>query len=649
MRCRSSRSYSRWNRVFSSRARGALVLALFTTLILSNCQQKPAGTRRLAILRFENLTGDDSLNWMGRAVSEIMDAELAGSRAVSVIDFRQLHASDHTLGPRPIAAPGISTERTAALLLGANRILYGHLSRVGTNLRLAAELFDGSRGKIERVLSATGPESDGVIRLADSLAKQLAAPARTFGTPRDQALRAYCMGLESSDPHAALAEFSRAVAADPNFGQAYVAWAQLAAGLNDRTEAERVLALVSARGSAIQELERARIAALAAELRGDQAGTRRALEIVAQLDPGDVGLFRRLAQAHLNARRYNEAAQSIKNALEVEPENPELWNDLGYAEMFAGDLTAAVMALDEYRRIRPGDPNALDSLGDVNFYFGQFAEAEKYYRQAFEMDNTFNGGSALMKAAHARLRTGDISRADALFNQYLEARRKDNDLLTELRRAEWEFVTGRRKQAVERLEAFARSLPPELAPGLAPQVYAQLAVWELELSDRTRAREFAQRAQGPRGSAMAAVARFLCQAPAPPAAWRQRAVELLPRPEDERTRNLMLGYALLLQNEFSAAVPVLSDAYQHSAAEPREILPVLVAWAQIETGHIDDAARFVQRNPISNPTPDLFASLAFPRLLRLRAAVLEKQGKAAEAAATRRLFVTLSGQDVHNP
>ena len=628
--------------MFCSGARGALGLALFTILILSDCQQQPAGKQRLAVLRFENLTGDDSLNWVGRAISEAMDAELAGSRVVSVIDFRQLHAFDHTWGPRPIAAPGISTERTAALLAGANRILYGRLSRVGTNLRLDAELFDSSRGKIEQVRSATGPESAGVIRLADSLAKELATPVRTSGTRQDQALREYCTGLESSDPRAAAAAFSRAVAADPNFGQAYVEWAQVAAGQNDRAEAERVLTLASGRGGAIQELERARIAVLAAELRGDQAATIRTLETLAGLDPTDVGLFRRLAQAHLSVRRYRDAAQSIKSALAVAPENPELWNELGYDEMFAGDLTAATMALDEYRRIRPGDPNALDSLGDVNFYFGQFAAAEQYYRQAFEKDNAFNGNSALMKAAHARLRTGDISGADALFSQYLEARRKDNDLSTELRQAEWEFVTGRRKRAVERLEAYSHNALV-LTAGLVPQLNAQLAVWELELGDRTRAREFAQRAQGSRGSRVAAVAGFLCQPPAPPAEWRKRALEFLPRPQDEHSRNLMLGYALLMQNEFSAAVPVLSDAYQHSAPEPRETLPVLLAWAQIETGHSDDAARFVLRNPIPNPTPDLVASLTFPRLLLLRAEVLEKQGRQAEGLKSRQLFLTLSG------
>lgn len=628
--------------MFCSWARPAFVLSLFATLILSSCQRQPAGAQRLAILRFENLTGDDSLNWVGRAIPTVMNAELRGSRKVSAVDFGGLHASDRTLGARPVAAPGISTERPGALLAGATAILYGRISRIGNSLRLDADLVDTSRGKIERVLSETGPEQQGVIRLADALAKELASPVHTFETTRDQALREYSVGLESADAHAAVAAFSRAVAADPNFGQAYVAWAQVAAGQNDRAGAERVLGLATARGAAIQELERARIAALTAELHGDQAATMRALETVARLDPADVGLVRRLAQANLGAHRYGEAADSLKKALEVEPGNPELWNDLGYAEMFAGSLTAATTALDEYRRIRPADPNALDSLGDVNFYFGQFAAAEKYYREAFDKDNAFNSGAPLMKAAHAHLRTGDLSGADTLFNQYLETRRQANESLTQLRRAEWEFLTGRRQRAVERLEAFSHDTVA-LATGLVPQLNAQLAVWELELGDRTRAREFAQRAQTPPGSPLAAVARFLSQAPATPAEWQQRALELFPRPADERTRNLILAYALLLQNEFAAAVPVLSEAYQHSGPEPHENLSVLLAWAQIKAGHIDDAARLVMRNPVPKASPDLFASLAFPRLLSLQAEVLEKQGRNEEALKHRQLLLALGG------
>ena len=629
--------------MFSSDARGVFALALFATLTLSCSRTEPRSTiQRVAILRFENLTGDDSLNWAGRAVSEVLNAELAGAKTISVIRFNQLHGSDRALGARPIAAPGISAERPAAILAGASQILYGQVSREGGSLRLDAVLFDQARAKIGRNLSAAGPAAQGVIKLADQLAKQVTPTVRMYGTASDSALQAYCSGLEAPDASSATADFSRAVTADANFGQAYLAWAEMAAGQGNRSESERILTMASARGNGIRDAERARLSALTAELRGDMPGMLRGLEAAGALDPSDSALFRRMAQAGLKARRFADEAQSLQKALEVEPENPELWNDLGYAQMFAGNLTAAMVALDEYRRIRPGDPNALDSLGDVNFYFGQFTEAEKYYRESFDKDNNFNGSGTLLKAAHARLRTGDVKGADTLFRQYANAREKAKDNVIELRRAEWEFLSGRRGLAIQRMGGLARSLPPQSGASLGPQLYAQLAVWELEMGDRSRAREFAGQAKG---SGLGAIALYLTEPKAPPAEWKQRAFALLPRPADEPTRNVIAAYALLLQGEFSSALPMLTEAYQHSNPEPREILPVLLGWAMLETGNVNDAARLVQRNPIPNPAPDIFAALAFPRLLAVRAAVLAKQGRTADAERSRQLFLTLSGQD----
>jgi tetratricopeptide (TPR) repeat protein len=599
--------------------------------------------QRLAVLRFENLTGDDSLNWMGRAVSEVLSAELAGSRTISVISFAALHSSDRALGPRPLAAPGISTEQPAALLYGANRVLYGRISRTAGKLRLDATVFDPSRSTVERTLNAAGSEPEGIIRLADSLAGKLATPLRPFETQNSEALLEYCTGLESAGPAEAAAAFSRAVNADPNFGQALATWARLASARGDKPEAERILALASAKGRSISEFERARLAAIAAELGGDTALHTRALESLARLNPADMSLLRELAQVHLNARQYDAAAADLTQALALQPDDPALLNQLGYTYMYAGKPAVAIQALGEYRKLRPADPNALDSLGDMNFYFGGFAEAEQYYRQAFEKDHNFNSGGELRKAAQARLMTGDMSGADTIFNQYLEARRNAKDPLTEYRRAEWEFLSGRRRQAIARLDAFAQGLPAGLAPLLAPQANTQLALWELELGDRPRSREYASRAVAPHGPPV--VARFLTEPVAPPSEWNARAQKLWPGPAQEKTRNMMLGYALLLQREFQAAAPVLSDLYQHSAPDPQEILPVLVAWAQVETGHFEEAARFLQRNPVPNITLEMSTSLAFPRLLFLRATALDQQGRRDDTLVPYRLFLALSGPD----
>ena len=625
------------------RAQAALLIAGLTALAASCSRKAPPGPQRLAILRFENLTGDESLDWMGRAAAEVMSAELTGSPATSIVSSGTLHATDRIFGAGPLAAPGISAERTAALAAGATRILYGRISRSGGALRLDATLFDTARQKIDRTLTASAPASGSVIGLAGSLAGELQTPLRPFDTKNPEALHQYCAGLETTDSTAAAQFYSQAVAADPNFGEPYVAWAQLAASQRNRGETERILALAAARGAAISELARARLAAIAAGLSGDASAEARSLDALVRLNPADNNLLRQLAQAYLNARNYTAAANTLKKALALEPADAVLLNQLGYAEMYAGNLAGSTGALHEYARLRPDDPNALDSLGDVHFYLGRFADAEKYYQRSSEKDRNFNGGAELMKAARARLMTGDVAGADGIFNQYLDGRRQAKDPLAEFRRAGWEFLSGRREQAIARMGAFAGSLPAGLAATVAPEGYAQIALWQLQLGDAERAREAASKAASPRATGPVIMARFLAASPAPPAEWQARARQILPQPAQERTRKLMLACALLLHKEFQAAEPVLADLVQHTTPDPSEVLQVLLAWARVEAGHPEQAAGLVERNPVPNANPEIFGSLAFPRLLFLRAAVLEKQGRRDEAVANYKLFLALSG------
>jgi len=212
---------------------------------------------------------------MGRAASEVMSAELTGSSGMSIISAGTLHATDRILGARPLTAPGISAERTAALLSGATRILYGRISHSGGRLRLDAAVFDTVRLNIDRTLTATLSESGNIIRLSDSLARELETHVRPFETQNPEAVRQYCGGLETKDAAEAGQFYSRAVGADPNFGEAYVAWAQLAATQRNKAESERILALAAARGDALAELARARLATVAAGLSGNPAAEAR--------------------------------------------------------------------------------------------------------------------------------------------------------------------------------------------------------------------------------------------------------------------------------------------------------------------------------------------------------------------------------------
>ena len=195
---------------------------------------------QVAILRFENLSSDASLDWMGRGFAEILSGELQGSAQVYAIQWRALHSFDASLGRRLPGAPGISGERTGALLAGANQIVYGDFSVVHGYLYATATAEDPATRKMVRVASASGSAEAGIFPVAEALARQL-GETQPFGTRDPRALRDFVAALESPNPVAASQDLALATAADPDFGRAYAFWLDMAIAERDRATADRIV------------------------------------------------------------------------------------------------------------------------------------------------------------------------------------------------------------------------------------------------------------------------------------------------------------------------------------------------------------------------------------------------------------------------
>jgi tetratricopeptide (TPR) repeat protein len=355
------------------------------------------------------------------------------------------------------------------------------------------------------------------------------------------------------------------------------------------------------------------------------------LVALARLTPADSNLLRALAGNELQARRYNSAIDYYKKALAAQPGDSDLLNTLGYAQAYTGDLDAAMKTLRDYERLRPTDANPLDSLGDVNFFLGRFSEAGKFYRQEYTKDPGFLNGGSLIKAATARLLTGDAPGAEAIFKEYEETRRAANDPLIELNRAAWDYLRGKRSEAIRNLESFAGATKVR---DLASLAHSSLTVWMLEAGDRDRARQHAQQATAAAASqatvALAGACRFVAE----------------PSPDPSKVSfpdPLVRAYALLLAKNFAAAVPLLREILAHSAPGPAETTPVLLAWALEETGQFDEVEKYLRNTPVpavSGPAP--FEALAFPRIFYLRAVLADKKGLKQAAEQNYALFKTLA-------
>lgn len=116
--------------------------------------------------------------------------------------------------------------------------------------------------------------------------------------------------------------------------------------------------------------------------RADEAARslRRALEI----KPDYAAAWYNLGNLYARNGRYDEAADAYVSALEHQPHLVQAWYNLGLTERGRGDLAAAAAALAEATQLAPLDPTAPAVLGDTLLAAGRNAEAVAAYSRSIE-------------------------------------------------------------------------------------------------------------------------------------------------------------------------------------------------------------------------------------------------------------------------
>ena len=132
-------------------------------------------------------------------------------------------------------------------------------------------------------------------------------------------------------------------------------------------------------------------------------------------------------------------------------------------------------------------------MGDLYLITNRYREAEDFYSQAHKADPNFNGNADLFKAAMARAMMGDLPAADDLDKQYILARTAAHDPNAPFKQPEWLWLTGRHKQALTELQAYARTAESRQDRSAATRAYAGIAIWDLMANDRPRPRRSSPR------------------------------------------------------------------------------------------------------------------------------------------------------------
>lgn len=575
------------------RARRPVVLAA-AVLAISGCGARSGpAVERVAVIPFEDLGPDGSRRWVGYALAHLAAEQFAGSPTQAVFPaagYRQ------------------------AVNLRATWVLTGHFSGAADlDLTLVLQTIPGNRTIGQRSVRAPAGESDTLLQ---AVAGTLGNPLRPPGTRNPEAVRHYGLGWAAARLEDREVEFRRAAEADPGFGMVRLELAQLAM---TRGRAEEARAWLQTLGEP-DPLLKPQAALLQASIDGDAARVAAAMEECAQRMPASAERAEQAAQAMLRFHRYREAADWFGRAAVADPQRPDYWNLQAYPLAYAGDFQGAVGSLRRYQEADPGNPNTLDSLGEIHFRFGRFEEAERYFLEVHGKSRDFQGGAALVKAARSRLFRGDTAGAAELFNQYEQARKDLNDSGIALYKAQWAYESGRRADAV----AAARALASQetLAPQVRVQALLQVAAWELLAGRQREARKTVEEALRLSGGRLAGdearLVAFLATLPNRPEEWDERSRKVFPQGREASRREAM-AYAYLLHKKFPEAKSLLADLHDQAAPLARDRLDILLGWALLEMGERERAAELLEPNPLIQPRAEpLFHALALPHLFYLR-------------------------------
>jgi len=538
--------------------RGLLVLS--AALGISGCSSnKRLAPPKYAVIKIENLTQDPALDWIGRAASAVLTREI---------------------GAIPVASGGFSD----ALLAGANRIVSGYFDQSNSGaLTFHLAIEDAPTGRRVRDLSERGS----VLDACADLARQIVGTPKPYATRNEEALRAYVKG-----------KYEDAAAADPGFADAYLGWAEAALARKDAKAVDEALA--QAQAHKIDAGIMAKLQFVDAAAHNDTNARTAALKQMVALDPANVADVQALGEMEMAEHHYSEAAAVFAKG--ASPARPDLINLKTYALMFAGDENGALEAVHEYQKARPQDPNAIDSEGDIDYYFGHFGEAEKLYLNAAAKDPQFIQGGEIWKAARAHLMTGDVAGATVIFNRYRAEREKTNDRTMPFRSAYWQFITGDRAGGLAAMHIISD-----------PLSLAQAAIWELQLgrtSDALKDADAVLKAGQNASVVQAAIVRFSALPPA--------NLSELKGDGGAQIRILAIAYAAYVKHRYADAAKAWKELYDKS--NPSDPTPAFIYGGSLyESGRTAEAAPILKYNPPppTNLAPS-FESLYFPELFDWR-------------------------------
>lgn len=216
--------------------------------------------------------------------------------------------------------------------------------------------------------------------------------------------------------------FSRAVALDPSFAQAWLALATTAGTAQDLFTPLRKAV---ERADRVTAGERHMILGFEAGVNRDLAGQFNHYQALVRRYPKDERARVLLGTYFMARQDYDAAIGQFRRATKINPDFAPAFNQLGYAYRLAENFHQAEIAFKRYIELLPEQPNPYDSYAELLMKVGRFEESIQNYQIAMQKDPEFL--ISLRGIGYDQTLLGRYADAHHTFDRFLAEARNDGE------------------------------------------------------------------------------------------------------------------------------------------------------------------------------------------------------------------------------
>ncbi|OGD20230.1 MAG: hypothetical protein A2W03_07965 [Candidatus Aminicenantes bacterium RBG_16_63_16] len=448
--------------------------------------------RSIAVITFQNQTGDKSYDYLQAAIPNLLISSLEQSKYLHVTTFERLRDLLRQAGKEQVDV--IDSELGFELCRRDNvdALVVGSYVKAGDTFATDVKIYDVKTGKLLKSATARGTGAQTIldkqigqlsrdisrgVGLSKKAAEEAEVQISGSQTSSLEAYKYFSMGKESLDKfyyEDARQNLEKAVELDPQFAMAYLHLYRVHINRNNPQLAAQALEKAKAYSTRAPEKERLYIeAAYARRVEKDTDKEFRILQEIAAKYPKEKEVRSSLFAVYQQKKMYPEAVAEANKALELDPKWAYILNQLGYLYIGMEDLGKAEEYLKRAVSVAPEDANPLDSFGYLYFLTGRLDEAIAQYKEAVRVKPDFGSEDII---AYIYAVKGEYAEALDWLDQFILASPSKNwQSLGYWWKAVFHHTLGQRKQAgmeLARAEKAWESLGDKYGPAMAKLVQA---------------------------------------------------------------------------------------------------------------------------------------------------------------------------------